>query len=154
MVKKLLKLFNKHTVNVIGILNDSKLFAGVCMILLNVGSKFINIQFSKSAEEYLKMNVTKEILVFAMAWMGTRDILAAACLTIIFTAFSDHLFNEESHVCIVPHHMRVLKGDKDDKQNGKITPDELSAAIAVLEKAKKNYSNNREFIETMTINQA
>ena len=60
--------------NHIMFLNNSKFFAGVVMILLNVGSKFISIQFSKSTEEYLKMNVTKQLLVFAMAWMGTRDI--------------------------------------------------------------------------------
>lgn len=36
-------------------LNNSKFFAGCVMILLNVGSKFIAIQFSKSTEEYLKL---------------------------------------------------------------------------------------------------
>ena len=60
--------------NHIMFLNNSKFFAGVIMILLNIGSKFITIQFSKSTEEYLKMNVTKQLLVFSMAWMGTRDI--------------------------------------------------------------------------------
>ena len=77
-------------------LNNSKFFAGIIMILLNVGSKFITIQFSKSTEEYMKMSICKEILVFAMAWMGTRDIYTALGLTAIFTILSDHLFNEES----------------------------------------------------------
>ena len=77
-------------------LNSSKFFAGIVMILLNVGSKFIAIQFSRSTEEYLKMNVTKQLLVFAMAWMGTRDIYTALILTAVFTVLSDHLFNEES----------------------------------------------------------
>ena len=63
--------------NHIMFLNNSKFFAGVIMILLNIGSKFITIQFSKSTEEYLKMNVTKQLLVFSMAWMGTRDITNA-----------------------------------------------------------------------------
>ena len=34
-------------------LNNSKFFAGIVMILLNIGSKFITIQFSKSTEEYI-----------------------------------------------------------------------------------------------------
>ena len=46
--------------NHIMFLNNSKFFAGIVMILLNIGSKFISIQFSKSTEEYLKMNVTKQ----------------------------------------------------------------------------------------------
>ena len=45
-------------------LNNSKFFAGVIMILLNIGSKFITIQFSKSTEEYMKYSVTKQLLVF------------------------------------------------------------------------------------------
>ena len=47
--------------NHIMFLNNSKFFAGVVMILLNVGSKFIAVQFSKSTEEYLKLNVTKQL---------------------------------------------------------------------------------------------
>jgi hypothetical protein len=148
----LFKSFNKAVTNTIGTLNNSKLFAGVIMILLNVGSKFINIQFSKSTEQYLKMNVTKEILVFAMAWMGTRDVFAALCLTAAFTILSDHLFNEESHICIVPHHLRVLDKLKGEGilDDGQITPDELGQAISILEKAKKNYEKNKAYVESMS----
>jgi hypothetical protein len=112
-------------------LNNSKFFAGVVMILLNVGSKFIAIQFSKSTEEYLKMNVTKQLLVFAMAWMGTRDIYTALVLTAVFTILSDHLFNEES-----PY--RILAKLVDNNNDGDVTEQEINDAIAVLEKAKRD----------------
>jgi hypothetical protein len=118
-------------------LNNSKFFAGVVMILLNIGSKFVSIQFSKSTEEYLKFTLSKQILVFAMAWMGTRDIYAALGLTAVFTILSEHLFNEESTMCIVPHHMRVLDKLIDTDEDGIVSEVELAAAIAVLEKAKK-----------------
>ena len=118
-------------------MNNSKFFAGIIMILLNVGSKFIQIQFSKSTEEYMKYTVTKQILVFAMAWMGTRDIYTALGLTAIFTILSDHLFNEESNLCIVPHKYRVLHKLIDTNNDGVVSETELIAAIAVLEKAKK-----------------
>ena len=42
-------------------LNNSKFFAGVIMILLNVGSKFMAIQFSKSTEEYMKFSLSKQL---------------------------------------------------------------------------------------------
>jgi hypothetical protein len=90
-------------------INGSKFFAGLVMIMLNVGSKFIPIQFSKSAEAYLKESVSKVILVFAMSWMGTRDIYTAIILTLLFVIFSDYLFNEESLFCIVPHNQRILE---------------------------------------------
>lgn len=118
-------------------LNNSKFFAGVIMILLNVGSKFITIQFSKSTEEYMKYMISKQILVFAMAWLGTRDIYAALGLTAVFTILSENLFNEESKLCIVPHKYRVLHKLMDSNNDGEVSETELSAAIAVLEKAKR-----------------
>ena len=102
-------------------LNNSKFFAGIVMILLNVGSKFIAIQFSKSTEEYLKLNVTKQILVFSMAWMGTRDIYTALILTAVFTVLSDHLFNEESPYCVVPHKYRILHKLVDTNHDNVVT---------------------------------
>jgi len=118
-------------------LNNSKFFAGVVMILLNVGSKFIAIQFSKSSEEYLTLSVSKQILVFAMAWMGTRDIYTALILTAVFTVLSDHFFNEESNYCIVPEKYRILNSLADTNNDGTVSTDEYNNAIATLEKAKK-----------------
>ena len=118
-------------------LNNSKFFAGVIMILLNVGSKFITIQFSKSTEEYLKWTVSKQLLVFAMAWMGTRDIYAALGLTAVFTILSDYLFNEDSSLCIVPQKYRVLEKLIDTNDDNIVSDQELNAAVAVLEKAKR-----------------
>ena len=124
--------------NHIMFLNNSKFFAGVVMILLNVGSKFIAIQFSKSTEEYLKMNVTKQLLVFAMAWMGTRDIYISLVLTAVFTILSDHLFNEESPYCCVPEKYRILAKIVDKNLDGNVSDEEINNAIAILEKAKRD----------------
>ena len=124
--------------NHIMFLNNSKFFAGVVMILLNVGSKFIAIQFSKSTEEYLKMNITKQLLVFAMAWMGTRDIYTALVLTAVFTILSDHLFNEESPYCCVPEKYRILAKLVDENSDGSVSEEEISNAIAILEKARRD----------------
>jgi hypothetical protein len=118
-------------------LNNSKFFAGVVMILLNIGSKFISVQFSKSTEEYMKWTVSKQLLVFSMAWMGTRDIYTALGLTAFFTILSDYLFNEESHLCIVPPKYRVLDKLIDINDDGVVSEPELAAALAVLEKAKR-----------------
>jgi len=118
-------------------LNNSKFFAGIVMILLNVGSKFISIQFSKSSEQYLKYSVSKQLLIFSMAWMGTRDIYTAIGLTAAFTVLSDYLFNEESHFCVVPHEYRILHKLIDTNNDNVVSETEISDAIAVLEKAKR-----------------
>jgi len=63
------------------VLNSSKYFTGVMMILLNIGSRFVEIKLSDSMEAYIKYNVAREVLIFTMAWMGTRNIVVALTLT-------------------------------------------------------------------------
>ena len=131
-------------------LNSSRFFAGVLMILLNIGSKFVSVQFSKSAEEYLKFSITKQILVFAMAWMATRDIYTSLVLTAVFVVLSEFLFNEESTFCIVPHQYRVLDKLMDTNNDGVVSHEELNQAIQILEKAKKEKQQNTTSTTTTT----
>jgi hypothetical protein len=69
--------------------------------------------------------------------MGTRDIYTALGLTAVFTILSDYLFNEESPLCIVPHQYRILAKLIDTNNDGEVSETEISEAISVLEKAKK-----------------
>ena len=85
----------------------------------------------------MKWSVSKQLLVFSMAWMGTRDIYTALGLTAVFTILSEYLFNEEHQLCVVPHRYRVLHKLIDTNEDGVVSEAELSAAIAVLEKSKK-----------------
>lgn len=140
MISNVLSFIHHH----IMFLNNSKFFAGVVMILLNVGSKFIAIQFSKSTEEYLKLNITKQLLVFSMAWMGTRDIYTSLILTAVFTILSDHLFNEESPYCCVPKQYRLLSKVLDTNDDGVVSEQEINQAIAVLERAKKDKTRQNQ----------
>ena len=66
--------------NRLNLLNDSKLFAGLVMILLNVGSNYITITFSKNQQQYLKNKLGRQILIFAMSWVGSRDIIISLLL--------------------------------------------------------------------------
>ena len=65
-------------------MNQSKLFAGLIIIILNISSKFVTIRLSKSMEGYLKYTFSRDILVFSMAWMGTRDIYTALFIAAVF----------------------------------------------------------------------
>jgi hypothetical protein len=84
-------------------MNNSKLFAGLMIIILNVSSKFVTIKLSKSMEAYLKYTFSRNILIFAIAWMGTRDIYIALGITVLFIVFMDYLLNEDSPYCCLPH---------------------------------------------------
>ena len=94
----MLSYLHNHVMNI----NDSKIFAGLMIITLNIASKFATLKLGKTAEMYLKYTFSKQILVFAIAWMGTRDIYIALTLTIIFIILFDFLLNDESSFCILP----------------------------------------------------
>jgi len=97
-VTDIFSLFHDH----VKVLNNSKIFAGLMIIILNISSKFVTIKLSKGMESYLKYTFSKQILIFAIAWMGTRDIYIALLITVLFTVFMDHLFNEDSPYCCLP----------------------------------------------------
>ena len=121
----------------LGYLNNSKFFAGLVMIMLNIGSKYITVELSKSQEQYLKNHIGRQILIFAISWMGSRDILIALALTAVFTILADHLFNEESKYCVIPKKYRQYEHLLDMDKNNVVTDDEIKKAQEILEKSNK-----------------
>jgi len=89
-----------------GFLNNSKLFAGLLMLLMNIGSKYITVKLSDSQEAFVRNYVAREVIIFAVCWMGTRDILLATMLTASFFVLTQHLFNETSPLCVLPEKHR------------------------------------------------
>ena len=122
-------------------LNNSKFFAGLVMIMLNIGSKYITIELSKTQEEYLKNHIARQILIFSISWMGTRDILMSLALTAIFIVMTEFLFNENSKFCVIPLEYRKYKDVLDLNGDGVVTPDEIKKAEELLKKAKKQQTD-------------
>jgi hypothetical protein len=119
-------------------LNNNKFFAGLVMILLNIGSKYISIKLSKTQESYLKHSVARQLLIFAICWMGTRDIITSLILTTVFIVLTQHLFHEKSKFCILPESWKVFEDVLDLDGDGKISDDEVKKAMKILKKAKKD----------------
>lgn len=120
-------------------INNSKIFAGLMIITLNIVSKFVNIKLSKTMESYLKFTFSRNVLIFAIAWMGTRDIYIALFITLVFILCMEHLFHEESPLFVLPtnfkeHHINLLDNEVQNKEE--VTEEEIQKAKAVLEKAK------------------
>ena len=117
-------------------INNSKIFAGLMIITLNIASKFVTFKFSKTTEMYLKYTFSRQILVFAMAWMGTRDIYIASMLTLVFIFIFDFLFNENSVFCILPNELKEYYKNMDED----ISHDDYVKAKTTVEK----YSEQRD----------
>ena len=108
-------------------LNSSKLFAGLMIIILNIASRFVTIKLSKTMEAYLKYTFSRQVLIFAIAWMGTRDIYIALIISIVFMFCMDYLFNEESRFCCLPesftdYHVDLFHTNQNTGSNNQSTP--------------------------------
>ena len=110
--KKLAKYPDKQ----VQILNTSKVFAGVMVMIINIASKYVKFKFSRSVENYLKYTFSRDILIFCVVWMGSRDLYIALAVTIVFSVVTDNLCNEDSAWCILPesfinHHESMVPSD-------------------------------------------
>jgi hypothetical protein len=83
-------------------------------------------------EAYLKFTFSRLILVFAIAWVGTRDIYTSIVVCLLFTVCMDFLFNEESRFCCLPeaftsYHVGLMEEPDNSVQK-------VQEAIAILQK--------------------
>ena len=125
-------------------LNQSKFFAGIVMLLMNIGSKYITIELSENQQELLRNSIIRQLFIFTIVWMGTRDIVAALILTAVFTILTQYLFHENSRLCILPKQLRQLKKSIDVNNDNVLGQDEINRAIRILSEANnKNQSNHR-----------
>uniref|UniRef100_A0A6C0HUM1 Uncharacterized protein n=1 Tax=viral metagenome TaxID=1070528 RepID=A0A6C0HUM1_9ZZZZ len=124
--------------NQIQLLNSSKIFAGLMIITLNIVSKFANFKLSKTLESYFKYTFSRQILVFAIAWMGTRDIYIALIITFIFVICTEYLFHEDSQFFILPddfkdYHISLLENENFTER---VTEEDIKKAKEVLRRAE------------------
>lgn len=118
-------------------LNNSKYFAGIAMLIVNIGSRYVTLGFSKSQEEFIKSLLVRELLIFSIIWMATRDIYIAITMTASFIILSDYLLNENSCYCVLPEKYKQLHQLVDTDSDGLISNEEILKAEELLRNAKK-----------------
>ncbi len=87
--------------NVIYNLNNSKFFAGILMILMNLGSKYISLELSESQDEFFSNVVIRRIMIFTVVFIATKDIIVSFIITACFIILVSGLFNQNSKYCLI-----------------------------------------------------
>lgn len=127
------KQFHKAVHN----LNNNIYFAGIIMIILNIGAKFITIELSPTQEAFIRNNIGRQLLLFSIVWMGTKNIYVSLTLTAVFIILSDFLLNENSNFCILPEEWITIKDSLDRNGDDRVSNAELEHAISILRRAKR-----------------
>jgi hypothetical protein len=70
----------------------SPFFIGMMMLLLNVGSRFITHELSHDDKEYSQNILLRRLTIFAVCFVGTRDIVTSVLLTAAFVIVAGGIF--------------------------------------------------------------
>ena len=119
--------------NFFNTLNQSKYFAGIMMIVLNLGSKYITMELSENQDELFKNKIIRRFLVFTVVFVATRDIFVSLIITGIFVILVSGLFNENSRFALVTKPVISQVTEEEYRQAKKI--------VRSFELQKKNSSN-------------
>jgi hypothetical protein len=118
-------------------INGSRLMAGIMMLMLNLGSRYVDVGFSEVQEKALRNLLMREILIFAMVFTATKDIVTSILMTAAFIILSDFLLNERSRFCLAPSLVHKAAGTDKGKEEGEVSEQEVIKAFQVLQKAEK-----------------
>ena len=83
-------------------LTNSKYFAGIMMLTLNLGPRFLVMELSQNQEQILSNKIIRRFVLFSVLFVATRDIWVSITLTAAFIVLVTGIFNEDSDYCVVP----------------------------------------------------
>jgi hypothetical protein len=83
-------LFSIHEVNM------NPYVLGFAYILLNLGGRFMVLSVSPAQEAFLQNIVFRPLLLFAIMFIGTRNLVVAFWMTLVVLVALHYLFNENS----------------------------------------------------------
>ena len=114
---------------IINNINQSKYFAGIIMILMNMGSRYISLELSERHESILGHPMVRRLMLFTVFFTATRDVWISLGLTACFVILVTGIFHDESRFCMIPE--RYRKGKK------VVTKSDIEKAERVLALARQ-----------------
>jgi len=120
--------------NIVDTLNNSKYWFALMMLTMNICGKYVEIDIGKRNKKWIATSrIFRRLLIFTIAFIATRDIVASLMITAAFVIMVLHLFNEESDYCILPQSFIELDLNRDNV----ISPDEIKIAYEKLKEEGK-----------------
>ena len=116
-------------------ISNNKLLIGLVAIFVNIGSRYVELKFTKGQEMILR-GIAREVLIFCITLLMTRDVVIALILTASFLVMSRYIFNENSKFCILPAKYKNLTTIIDSNNDNIVSEEEIKAAEKILQKAK------------------
>ena len=123
--------------------NGNKYLAGISLLMLNIGSKYLIVDISKSTENLLKLKIIRRFTIFSIFFIGTRNIVISLILTTTFIIFSNGLFNEKSKFCILPEQLKHEYVSKEEYEKALKTVDNYNNYSSLNDKIHKKNDDKK-----------
>ena len=114
-------------------LNNNKYFYAIMMLMLNVGAKYIEMDLLKSHKQFLSSRIIRRFMIFTVAFIATKDIIASLIITASFVIIVLNLFNSQSKYCVLPNSVKEF----DLNNDGNLSPLEIKKAYFKLKSEGK-----------------
>jgi hypothetical protein len=85
-------------------INMNPYLLGIAYILLNLGGRFMVLSVTPAQEAFFQNIVFRPLLLFAIMFIGTRNLVVAFWLTLIILVTLHYLLNEESDWYLLKAH--------------------------------------------------
>jgi hypothetical protein len=93
-------------------INMNPYLLGFAYILLNLGGRFMVLSVTPGQEAFLQNIVFRPLLLYAIMFIGTRNLVVAFWLTLIVLVTLHYLLNEESEWYLLKaHHLTPTRSD-------------------------------------------
>ena len=103
----------------LAIFNQNSYLAAFSILMMNLGSRYLLLDITKTQEYMLKSKLIRRITVFCMFYVATRDMIISLSLTLLFILFNMSFLHEESKFCVVPKSLRQKHISKDEYAQAK-----------------------------------
>lgn len=135
----------------LGYINTSPYVAGIAMLFLNIGSRYIELGLTKTQEKAIRISIARELLIFSIVFVATKDVIISILMTAAFFILTEHLFNEKSRFCVASAALKRLNYEIDLNKDGIISDDEVNKAIQILKKTQEQKKKQQQAMFTSYI---
>ena len=77
-------------------INMNPYLLGIAYITLNLGGRFISMSMTPGQEAFLQHSIIRPVLLFAIMFLGTRNLIVAFWLSLFILLCMQYFFNENS----------------------------------------------------------
>jgi hypothetical protein len=85
-------------------INMNPYLLGFAYILLNLGGRFMVLSVTPAQEAFLQNIIFRPLLLFAIMFIGTRNLVVAFWLTLVILVVLHYLLNENSDWYLLKKH--------------------------------------------------